>query len=134
MAVPRSYTKPRKFNFVTLILLLAALSLAYTFFQFGPPYYRKWKVKGVLSESANMVYPKRFVAAGEWLDTIHQSTVDRLRNDVGIEDKGLTVRIHRDSATITVGADYKERINHPLIKKTTVMIFRPFVQLAIVKN
>jgi hypothetical protein len=136
MAVPTDYKKPRKLNFVSFLLFLVALALIYLAVQFGPPYWRKWQVKGVLAESANAIYPKRFLAgdtAYGFMSKVQQDTIKRLRNECGIEDKGLTVSVHKDRVNITVGADYRERINHPFVGQSTVLHFRPYSQLAITR-
>lgn len=134
MGIPTAYKKPRKFNFVTFLLLLLAIAMAYVAFQFIPPYYRKWKVKGLLADSVNSMYRRRFItgpAEAEYLSEVQTKALDRLRNEGGIEDKALTVRAYKDKKTATVAADYRERIAHPFVGKTTVLHFRPWSQISL---
>jgi hypothetical protein len=134
MGIPTTYKKPRKFNFVSFLLILMAIALAYVAFQFIPPYYRKWKVKGLLADAANGIYRRRFVtgpAETEYLSQVQTKALNRLRNEGGIEDTALTVRAYKDKNTATVSADYRERITHPFVGKTTVLRFRPWSQISL---
>jgi hypothetical protein len=129
----QSYKKPRKLNFVSVLVILILLSLFYVLIQFGPPYWRKWKAKEALSESASKVYGKRYVsdeAAAPFLEQVQQQTMAKLR-DFGIEDPDLKVNVIKDSEEITVEAEYMERIKHPLIGKYTNLRFRPFHTLEV---
>lgn len=122
------YEKPGKLNAVSIFIVLIILAAGYSLVQFGPPYYRKWKVKGVLSEAANKVYPRRFVT-GEtesiMLEEIRTWTYKEMRR-VGVKDPGLQVDVNKNADVIGAGADYRERINHPVVKKTTTLHFRPY--------
>lgn len=134
MGIPTSYKKPRKFNFVSFLMILAAIAVAYVAFQFIPPYYRKWKVKGLLAESVNAMYRRRFItghAETEYLSQVQNKALNRLRNEGGIQDTALTVRAYKDKNTATVSADYRERITHPFVGKTTVLHFRPWSQISL---
>jgi hypothetical protein len=134
MGVPTSYKKPRKFNFISLLMILVAIAVGYVVIQFLPSYYRKWKAKGVLAEAANSIYPRRFIsgmASTEFMSKIQTDALNRLRNEVGIEDTGMTVRAYKDKDNATVSADYRERINHPFVGKTTVLHFRPWSQISL---
>jgi hypothetical protein len=124
-----SYKKPRKFNFVTFLLLLLLAAAAYVAIKFGPPYYRKWKAKGPLSTAANSVYPKR-----NFPEESLQAFFDKLKGQVtaelraiGITDPGLKVYVNMNRAgkEVTVTADYQEHITHPFYG-TMSLRFRPY--------
>jgi hypothetical protein len=122
-----SYKKPRKVNPVSVIVVTVVLAVLYSLVQFGPPYWRKWKVKGILSESANRIYPRRRhqeESLNPFLDEVKGETEEQIFG-AGVEDPELEVFIEVDEVEITVSAQYKERINHPLIGKATVLNFNP---------
>ena len=51
--VGTSYKRPSKINVVSVLVILVLLAGLYSLIQFGPPYWRKWKVKEILSSSAS---------------------------------------------------------------------------------
>ncbi len=127
------YKAPRKFNFVSILIYLAIASGLYAAVQFSPVYYRKWQAKSVLSEAAARAYGKRVFhqdnigddERNEKLQKILDWTEGRMRA-LGIKDANLGVEIVDGSSTVTAKASYTERINHPLVGKTTVLYFRPW--------
>jgi hypothetical protein len=105
-----------------------AVVAVYAAAQFGPPHYRKWKAKGILSVSANNIYPKRMLsgdAEAQFHEEIRRNTENQLRA-LGISDPNLRISIFKTPQEIGVSADYQEFIKHPLIGKTTVLHFRPY--------
>jgi len=129
-----SYKQPRKLNFVSMLFLLAGLAGVYSLIQFGPPYWRKWKVKEVLSEAANKVYPKRMNTDGEFVRQTEKVTVREIRA-AGVEDPGLRVEIRLEPRVrITALAEYDEVIRHPLVGKSTTLHFRPREEVPIKPN
>jgi hypothetical protein len=124
----KGYKKPRRFNLVSFLLIVAAIAAIYCVFQFGPPYWRKWKVKEVLSNNASRLYPKRLLVvagtANELVEEIRKRTADDLRS-AGVEDPGLRVNITVANGQIVVSADYRERIRHPFVGKSTTLRFHP---------
>lgn len=124
----QSYKKPRKLNFVSILVILVLFSIVYSVIQFGPPYWRKWKSKEILSECTSKIYVKRFVPTdtlSPFLEKVQQEAMKKLRS-IGIEDPGLKVNLHKDDEEIMAEAEYVERIKHPLIGKYTNLRFRPF--------
>jgi hypothetical protein len=123
----KSYDKPRRVNAVSVIIFLMLAAALYAAVQFGPPYYRKWKSSGILSEAANRVYPKRNVpadASSEFFEKVRGETAARLR-ELGIGDPGLRVLIEASPARVGVSAEYVEIIKHPLVGKITTLSFAP---------
>lgn len=124
----KGYKQPRKFNVVSFLLIVAAIAIVYCLFQFGPPYWRKWKVKEVLSNNAARLYPKRMLivagTAAALVEETRKRTADDLRS-AGVKDPGLRVNISVANGEIVVSADYRERIRHPFVGKTTTLRFHP---------
>lgn len=126
------YKKPRKLNPVSFLLLLLVLAAGYAGFQFGPAYYRKWRAKGILSDSANRAYPKRFKEGWERddaVEVIRKSTVKQLQ-DLGINDPELQVKIEFRAKEISATATYKVVVKHPLVNKITTLYFRPHSEVS----
>jgi hypothetical protein len=119
--------KPRKINPVSVTFFVVLFGLIYGAIQFGPPYYRKWKVKEVLSVTANAVYPKR-MATGSALQTFINELQKKAMQDlrgVGITDPSLRITIIKQQDDVVATADYKEIIKHWGVDKTTTLAFRP---------
>ncbi len=126
------YKKPRKLNFVSFLLAVAALAAGYSGFQFGPHYYHKWKAKGILSDAANRAYPKRMKEGWElheFLTALQTKTEKRLK-DVGIEDPKLDVKITMGQKDIVAKASYVVIVKHPFVDKKTTLYFRPTVAIS----
>jgi hypothetical protein len=123
-----AYKQPRKINWVSFLFILVGIGLIYGLVQFGPPYYRKWKVKGVLAESANKLFPRRRQVktgiAEEFLEKVKQDTRKAIR-EIGVEDPSIKVNVTVEDKEVSVSVDYTERINHPFVTKDTVLHFRP---------
>ena len=128
MSRPVRYSQPRRLNIVSTILLLAAGAGVYWVIQFGPPYLRHWKSKGILSEAANSIYPRRGRLFGsgakELMDEVGMETEKKLRA-IGVLDPKLEAKVVVVKNEVTVSADYIETIDHPVIKKTTILRFTP---------
>jgi hypothetical protein len=121
------YKRPRKFNFVTFLLLLILAAVAYVGVKFGPPYYRKWKAKGPLSKAANKVYPKRNLPEENlqiFFEQLKKEVTTELRA-IGITDPGLKVYVNKTGTEVTVTADYLEHVTHPFYGTMTLR-FRPY--------
>ena len=118
--------QPRKLNVVSFLLLAAVMAALYSAVKFGPAYWRKWKVQGVLSATANVIYPRRRdVAAGTAdLRQVREDTVRQLR-ELGITDPALRVDFSANAREIIVSADYQEQVTHPFVNKTTSLHFHP---------
>jgi hypothetical protein len=116
----QSYKKPSKLNAVSLIVILGLAALAYCGFKFSPAYYRKWKARGIISETAHKIYPKRAVAEEtEFFDEVKKQAVAELRN-LGIEDPALRIDFQRSPQEVTATASYTEVVKHPFDKSTTL--------------
>jgi hypothetical protein len=129
------YVKPRKFNIVSFLLLLIAAAGIYSAVQFVPPYYRKWKAQGVISEAANKVYPRRMLeGGGETFITQIRDETERQLRDIGIKDPTLRITIEKSLAQVSVSAEYIEIVKHPLVNKQTTMTFRPHAMVEATKE
>ncbi len=116
------YKQPKKFNPVSLFVLLAVAGAGYCVFQFGPPYWWQYKVKGTLKDAAN-----RFSKWGPAVkDKTREQTLVKIRS-IGIEDRALQVHFRRSAGMVDVWATYVVRIKHPLENKITTLRFSPMV-------
>jgi hypothetical protein len=130
-----SYKKPSKINAVSLLFLLIVAGLIYAGVQFGPPYYRNWKARGILAESVNKYYAKRLLngaTEAEFLDQLRKEVESQMRS-LGIVDEKLRVFFDKNAKEVGGGAEYEVRVEHPLVKKTTVLYFRPYISETIQK-
>jgi hypothetical protein len=120
------YDKPRRINAVSVVVFLMIAAALYAGVQFGPPYYRKWKSSGILSEAANKVYPKRRFSAdaSEFLEKVRGETASQLR-ELGIGDPGLRILVEMSPARVSVTAEYVEIIKHPFVGRITTLSFAP---------
>jgi hypothetical protein len=122
--VGTSYKRPSKINAVSVLVAVVLLAGLYSLIQFGPPYWRKWKVKEILSSSASQAFKRRRHPDEEILQKIKDDTVREI-HAAGVDDPSVRVTIDINEQQATVAAEYHERINHPLVKKTTMLTFRP---------
>jgi hypothetical protein len=130
------YSQPRKINFVSILVWLFLGALVYSGVQFGPPYYRSFKAKEVLSEAAASIYPKRMLTGSdeiELLAQVEQRAASKMK-EIGVLDPGLRVIARKTSSEITVEAHYGELVKHPFITRTTRLGFDPSVTLPITKE
>jgi len=119
------YKQPRKLNPVSLFFFLLGFVAIYGLIQFGPPYWRKWSIKEVLADAANRIYPRRFNATDDFISQVERETTKKIRA-AGVQDPSLRVEISvAKGVRITAAADYREVIRHPLVNKTTTLVFRP---------
>jgi len=118
-----SYKKPRKINIVSLALLLAFLSGAYLVIQYGPAYWRQYKVKEILDEVANKCRGNR-VFDDDKINNLEEKAEKKI-HAMGVEDGGLRVRIDISSREAHVSATYREVVHHWLVKKVSTMNFTP---------
>jgi hypothetical protein len=118
------YQKPSRINLVSVLLLLCLLAAGYALYQFGPPYYRRWKATTVLSETVNKIYPKRGATGqteSELYDGLRKEVEQKLR-DLGIPSE-LKIEFRKDKVEIAGTLEYTETVNHWFVNKSTVLRF-----------
>ena len=118
---------PRKLNFVSFLMLAAAIAAVYGGIMFGPHYYRNMQAQGIVTDSAHKLLPRRMLqgeAAYRVIDKMRKQAMNEMRAE-GIEDPGLKILITMDRKEITVEAMYQVVVRHPLIEKSTTVIFNP---------
>jgi hypothetical protein len=117
------YNRPRRLNLVSFVFLLAGLASLYGLFKFGPPYYRRWKAAGVVSDLANKLYAERRRPDETSLISDFQKELrDRFR-DIGIDESMVQPEFQRSLSRVRVQVRYLEIIRHPLVNKTTTLEF-----------
>jgi hypothetical protein len=124
------YKKPRRLNPISFVLILALLGCGYAGWKFGPPYWRKWRVKRLIDEAANWGYKRRGALGSEpsMMDTLRERTRRQIRS-AGVVDPSLRIHIKVDRQRIWVSAEYNELIQHLFIKKPTKLHFQPAVSV-----
>ena len=124
-----NYKQPRKFNPVSAVILAVLLALVYGAVQFGPSYWRKWKVKEIVDGIAN-----KCVSIALWtperMAALRTKSLAKIKA-AGIKDPALRLSIESPGRNkCTVSAEYVETIIHPLVGQTTKLTFRPFIVLS----
>lgn len=122
------YNKPSGINPVSILFLLILGAIGYGAIKFGPAYYRKFQVKGVLENCVSKFYPKRHMEpslADQFVEELKESAVNEIHTRIGVEDAGLQVRLERTPQTLTATAIYDEIIRHPFGIQPTKLHFEP---------
>ena len=125
------YKQPSRINAVSILVIGALVAAAYGALMFGPAYWRKYKVKEILDQSAHAMYPRRRGGGddqAQFRDQLRDRTIAQIRA-AGVADKDIRVNVAVLSDRIRVEADYNEIISHPLVGKQTVLHFAPTVDL-----
>ncbi|MFH1131663.1 MAG: hypothetical protein V1754_10025 [Pseudomonadota bacterium] len=118
--------KPPRLNFVSVTIFLAIAGMVYVAVQFGPPYFRRWEVQSALDSSLNVCFRKRAVDDDDlenFFPIIAEKTTRELRK-IGVKDPALVVQFDRRERMFIGEAEYEEVIEHPYIKKVTILKFQ----------
>ena len=117
---------PRRFNSVTLIMLLMMAAAGYWLWRFFPVYFDGWSVDHVLKEAASKTYRMNQLKEPERTKAL-TDLVDKTRADVikqgNVTDPDLKVNLDIDGDNAAVSADYSVVVTHPVINKTTTLHF-----------
>lgn len=117
---------PRRFNSVTMLLLLLGLAAGYWVWRFFPAYFDGWSVDHLLKEAASKVYKLNQRQEPERTKLLTE-LVDKTRADIArqgnVTDPNLKVDLDIDGDNVAVSADYSVIVTHPLINKTTTLHF-----------
>jgi hypothetical protein len=127
-----TYRQPRRFNWVSLPIYAAIAAALYSIVQFGPPVYRNMKVDEVIREAVNSYYAAtRGAASGDAPDELRHQVEQRIRN-LGIDDPQLALFFDKDAEKLTVTARYTVVVQHPFVKRTTMLEFAPSAKTPLV--
>ena len=117
---------PRRFNSVTVIMLLMMVAAGYWLWRFFPVYFDGWSVDHVLKEAASKTYRMNQLKEPERTKAL-TDLVDKTRADVikqgNVTDPDLKVNLDIDGDNAAVSADYRVVVTHPVINKTTTLHF-----------
>ena len=119
------YKRPSRINIVSFTLLLGALAGLYAVAQFGPVYYRRWKAAAAVTDIANKLYAFRMRPAAGDLDPqtmLRKDLLDQFR-EIGIDETTVRSNLQQSSSSARVQVTYTEVVRHPLLDKTTTMVF-----------
>ncbi len=121
-----SYGQPRRFNSVTLIMLLMAAAAGYWVWRFFPAYFDGWSVDHLLKEAASKTYKLNQLREPERTKQLTE-LVDKTRADIikqgNVTDPELKVSLDIDGNNVAVSADYIVIVTHPMVSKTTTLHF-----------
>lgn len=117
---------PRRFNSVTVIMILMMAAAGYWLWRFFPVYFDGWSVDHVLKEAASKTYRMNQLKEPERTKALTE-LVDKTRADVikqgNVTDPDLKVNLDIDGDNAAVSADYRVVVTHPVINKTTTLHF-----------
>jgi predicted metal-dependent HD superfamily phosphohydrolase len=122
-----TYGQPRRFNAVTLTMMLIGLAAAYWVWRFFPAYFDGWTVDHILKESASRCYKISNLGEPERTKQL-KALVDSTRADIikqgNVQDPDLLVNLDIEGNSVVVSAEYNVPVLHPWINKTTLLRFR----------
>ena len=117
---------PRRFNSVTLIMLVLGLAAGYWVWRFFPAYFDGWSVDHLLKEAASKTYKLNQRTEPERTKLLTE-LVDKTRADIvkqgNVTDPNLKVNLDIDGDNVAVSADYSVIVTHPLVNQTTTLHF-----------
>lgn len=117
---------PRRFNTVTMMMLLLALAAGYWVWRFFPAYFDGWSVDHLLKEAASKTYKLNQRQEPDRTKLLTE-LVDKTRADIArqgnVTDPDLKVNLDIDGENVAVSADYTVIVTHPFINKTTTLHF-----------
>ena len=121
-----TYGQPRRFNVVTVVMLLMAAAAGYWTWRFFPAYFDGWSVDHLLKEAASSTYRLNQLNEPERTKQL-KALVDKTRTDIqkqgNVTDPDLTVNLDIDGNNVSVSAEYSVVITHPMITSTTTLHF-----------
>jgi hypothetical protein len=114
---------PSSFNLVSLLMLLAFAGGGYWVWKFFPAYFAAWQVDHALNDAAARSY--KISRMKEPYQTQEKSKlVSGLREKIvalGVNDPELDVQLVYDGDAVTVSADYRWIVLHPVGGRFTVL-------------
>ena len=118
------YKQPRRLNVVSGALLLLAAAGGYWMYKFFPVYLEAWSVDHILHEGASRVYKIQMMGEPDRTETLTK-LVDNAKADIrkksGVSDPELVVNLTLEQTTATMTADYKVKVYHDWVGKTSMV-------------
>jgi hypothetical protein len=115
MAQALKYKRPRKFNVVTIALILIAMLIVFLLSQYIPLYFREQEAYRILDETSSQFAGKknRYLASDPHIMQLQERMANDLRL-VGITDPDMEYWIEVDNKnTVRFGVVYGETITWP---------------------
>ncbi len=115
MAKPVKYKKPRRFNAITVVLILVAMVVAYLTYQYLPLFLVKQEAYRVLDETASVFsgQKNRYLDVPEERENLERKMRGQLQQ-VGIKDPGFETWIEIDSKyKVRIGVAYIQTVHWP---------------------
>ncbi len=123
-----TYGQPRRFNAVTITMLLLAAAGGYWLWRFFPAYFDAWTVDHLLKEAASKTYRLNRLNEPDRTKEL-KALVEKTRLDImkqaNVTDPELdvTLDIPDDGKNCAVSADYSVIVTHPMVTTTTKLHF-----------
>jgi hypothetical protein len=113
-----NYRAPRKFNWVSILLLVGAIAGGYWGIKFFPVYWKAWKVDEVLDSVKNEASDLRSISdqtkREEVAEGLRQRTERRIR-ELGIKDhEGFPLEVNYTEGYTHIYAKYRVLVSHPV--------------------
>jgi hypothetical protein len=111
----------RRFNFMTIVLILLGIALVYAGIRYVPPYWTQWRVKSAISEVASSAYHERreAVLRGKLIDRLAEYGIE-----IGFED----IEIEWAAEEVVIRVQYHIDVKHPFVEKPHRLEFSPEVK------
>ena len=122
-----TYGQPRRFNTVTIFMILCGLAAGYWVWRFFPAYFDGWSVDHLLKEAASKTYRlNRLQEPGrtKQLTELVEATKNEIRKQANVTDPDLTVNLDIDGDKVAVSADYHVVVTHAVGNYTTTLHFQ----------
>ena len=123
-----TYGQPRRFNAVTLTLLLMMAAAGYWMWRFFPVYLDAWTVDHVLKETASALYRLNRSPPSSERDDSMRELLDKAKADIrkqaNITDPDLTVAANIEGDKAVLSAMYTVSVTHPILDKVTTLHFK----------
>lgn len=126
-----SYKKPRNINWVSLLLGAAGILAAYFAYQFGPIYWKRYKVDRVLQEAATesdsiamMNRDTQLRMENDARAKVYQSLQGMGLSPTPVEEGGNGLVVVFDDGYKNIHATYTITVNHPFGKRSVMKFHR----------
>jgi hypothetical protein len=127
MSVQVDYSAPKRFNAVTITMLLILAGVGYWIWRFFPFYFDGFTVDHILKETASAVYKANRQSEPGRTETLKE-LVEKAKLDIqtkaNVTDPQLVVGLEIEGVHAWMTADYRAIVTHPGISQTTVLHFQ----------
>jgi hypothetical protein len=114
------YKKPRSFNWVSLLLLLAAGCVVYLLIYLWPVYSASSRARGILLDQIPTLYKANLISADSGATMIERmkENIAAELDKAGINSKAAKIYITHDSKELTLQVKFKTKAHFPFPDRT----------------